>query len=470
MPTKPVIFIPGFPASKLLQTSTNRTIFPPSIGDLLDGDKRRALIALLKGPDNPPGDIVAGEPIRDILGIAKQAQALYDILSGRYGYTIPGGDNFRPVGWDWRLAVDDPAVQAGALAAIRALRAANGGARVVVIAHSTGTLVARRLLETSPEAVDGIAQVIALGATWAGVPGMVHGLVEGEAMGFPPAGFTAEEVRGVLQSAQAPYDLFPPDPAKTAHTTPGGRPLGLVVDDGGQQVGPLIDLRWAASAENPALIADHAGKADRRMGARTSAIAIPGGAPTPPITNVAGWGVETFTQCVMHAQGNLTYSTSKFGDGTTAAASASWLRGTSVRTFFLPIGVYPTNGIPTVHSRIWDAPPVLDLFDQVLLDSPPAPFVCAAADSSEMIDHESDVPLRLTAADGNGGALPDAQVLLQGIATKPASFGGAVRMENRVPRAAIHPNAQGLFRCVAEVSWAAAGGREKVPLVVLLKS
>src|SRR5436305_3589705 len=102
MARKPVLFIPGFPASELIQTSTDRIIFPPSTGDLLDPQRRQEIVDLLVGPDDPPGDVVAGEPIRDLLGIAKQAQSLYDILRNRYGYTTSSGDNFRPLGWDWR--------------------------------------------------------------------------------------------------------------------------------------------------------------------------------------------------------------------------------------------------------------------------------------------------------------------------------------------------------------------------------
>jgi pimeloyl-ACP methyl ester carboxylesterase len=216
MPQKPVIFIPGYPASELVQTSKNRKFFPPNLDDLLDPDKRRQLVALLVGPDNPPGDIVAGEPIRDILGIAKQAQSLYDILrSNRYGYTIHGGTNFRPVGWDWRQAVDASGVQSAALQAIRELRQANGGAKVVVIAHSTGSLVLRRLLETQPEAVQGIEQALVLGATWAGNGVAIRSLVRGQSLGLWPARLTAADMRKVVRNTQAAYDLFPPDPAKT---------------------------------------------------------------------------------------------------------------------------------------------------------------------------------------------------------------------------------------------------------------
>lgn len=470
MPQKPVVFIPGFPASELHQKSKQRRIFPPDIGDLLDPDKKRKLVDLLAGPDNPPGDIEAGEPIRDVLGIAKQAESLYDILRSNYGYTIRSGDNFRPVGWDWRKAVDDSAVQQAALAAIAELRQANGNAKVVVIAHSTGSLVLRRLLETQPDAVEGIEQILSFGATWAGNVVAIRSLVRGNSIGLWPARLSSADVRKVVRRAQAAYDLFPPDPAKTDLKDRAGKPLKLFVDDSSahRQLGPLVDLRWAPSGDRE-LVERNAADSDQRLGRRTIEIQSAGGRPTPPITNVVGWGVETNTSCVMDAQGDLEFEISKEGDGTSAAVSASWLGGQRARTFFLPIGVYPTNGIPMVHARIWDSPPVLQLFDQVLLDHTPEPFVCAAADSSEMIDRRSDVTLRITAEDGEGNPLPNARVLLRGVSTTSLSFAGRRRMDAIVPRAAIRPS-QGVFRFITEVSWDAQGEREARELVVLLKS
>ena len=49
MPAKPVVFIPGFIASQLIQKSkNNRVIFPPSIGDLVDKDKKNVYAAKYK--------------------------------------------------------------------------------------------------------------------------------------------------------------------------------------------------------------------------------------------------------------------------------------------------------------------------------------------------------------------------------------------------------------------------------------
>jgi hypothetical protein len=342
-----------------------------------------------------------------------------------------------------------------------------------VIAHSTGSLVLRRLLETQAEAVAGIERVLAFGATWAGNVFAVRSVVEGQSIGIWPAELAGDDVLKIVRNTQAIYDLFPPDPAegKTRLVSRSGKPLGLfVVSPDREQIGPLVNLRWVPSGAAGTLIRERAADADRRLGARTIQITAQGGGSAPPITNVVGWGAETDTACVMDGQGNLTFETSKEGDGTSALVSASWLDGPQARTLFLPIGIYPTNGIPTVHSRIWDAPPVLEILDQVLLDQAPAPFVCAAADSDQARDRRSNVVLRISASDGNGGALPDAQAQLRGIFAKPFAFSGHVRMNTEIPRAAIRPDAQGIFRFVTEVSWSTPAGREARELVVLFQS
>src|SRR5262245_37749657 len=172
MAIKPLVFIPGFPASELRQLSTGKTFFPPTAGDLLSDTKKRKLIRLLSGPDVPPGDIVAGPPIRSILKLGKlelgkRAEALYDLLRNSYQYTVDGGNNFRAIGWDWRQAIDAAKVKADVVAAVDELSAANGGARVVVLVHSTGGLVLRRLLEQTPSLAAKIEHILSLGIPWA---------------------------------------------------------------------------------------------------------------------------------------------------------------------------------------------------------------------------------------------------------------------------------------------------------------
>src|SRR5690349_13211765 len=287
MPLKPVVFIPGFPASELRQTSRRRTIFPPSLTDLLDREKKKELVRLLVGPDNPPGDIVAGEPIRGVMEVAKQAQSLYDVLRQHFGYTIQGGEDLAPIGWDWRLAVDHPKVQDDVVQAIDRLTQANGR-KPVVFVHSTGGLVLRALLEQRPEVAAKIEQIFAFGVPWAGTLKSLLYAAQGGPFGLVIAGqrivgFSKTEVREVMSHCQAVYDLFPPDPGKTDLRSADGKPLNLFMVRN-RQAGPLVDLTWIPSSPTKDFMRERAGKADQRFGNRSSEIRLPGGAPTPPVT------------------------------------------------------------------------------------------------------------------------------------------------------------------------------------------
>ena len=459
---KPIVFIPGLPASELVHRSTGRVIFPPSLRKMLSGSGRDKLTRLLTDT-GPADELVAGEPIREVLEVAKQAQSLYDILRGRYGYTIHSGENFRAVGWDWRKGIDDGAVQSATVRAIDELHLANR-AKVVVIAHSTGGLVLRRLLEQQPAIAAKIEHVLAFGVPWAGTLKAVFYVAKGEPFGLPFARLSSRQVREIMSHSQAAWDLFPPDPAKTDLLDRLGQPLNLVTDGAGRQIGLLVDHRWmpagASGAHMPAL----ALRADERLGSRSADINLQQ-VPTPPITCVAGWGVQTETRCVMTAAGSVSFQTSKEGDGTVALRSASWLRGSTVRTFYLPIGLYPMAGIPFRHSLLWDSPPVLEIFEQVLRSVPAGPFIAAAVDSDEGRDPQADVTIRLTAADESGQALPDARVSfdLFGRAVT-SSFRGFPFHQVIIRRTGLRRASGKFFRVVMRVTWA-GGGRREIPVM-----
>ena len=55
----------------------------------------------------------------------------------------------------------------------------------------------------------------------------------------------------------------------------------------------------------------------------------------------------------------------------------------NVRQFSLPVGVYPSGGVPIYHSQIWDAPPMLGIFDELLMGAAPDSFVAAALDGDD---------------------------------------------------------------------------------------
>lgn len=475
MALKPVVFVPGFPASEIKQKSKNRTIFPPAIKDLTDDAKKKQLIRLLSGPDEPPGDIVAGEPIRGVLGVAKQAQSLYDVLR-EYGYTTQDGSLLAPIGWDWRKAVDDATVQADLAGAIERL-AQQQGRKVVVIIHSTGGLVLRALLEAKPQLASKIEQILAFGIPWAGALKAVRFLGKGEAFGLiffgkKLIGLSAAEVKEVMSHCQAGYDLFPPDPKKSKLQGADGKDLNLFVNESNKQIGPLVETSWIPSGPAKDYMRGMAANADLRLGKRTSTIELPGGVPVPPITNVVGWGAATETACVLTASGNLDFQDStKEGDGTVALVSASWLRGPGVRTFFLPIGFFANFIIPERHPRIWDPPPAREIFNQVLKDTEPMPFVCGAIDGDEAVDRSVPFTVRLSASDANGKSLPNVKVTFPTFPGKPkASFGAnSVRKEIVLKRDGLTPNVgSNLFRFRADLSWGGGGPEERreVPLLV----
>ena len=464
MPLKPVIFVPGFPASELKRRSTGTTLFPPALGVLFDDAKKRELVRLLVGPDDPPGEIFAGEPIRGVPFVAKQAESLYDILTSYDYLTSQANPSFAAIGWDWRQAVDEDRVLDDLEAAIT--ERSDGGRQVVVLVHSTGGLVFRRLLETRPALAGRIEHVLAFGVPWVGALKAVRYLVRGEKFGFLNFSLSAGEVREVMRHAQAAYDLFPPDPARTDLAG-----VNLFVDDADptQQIGPLVDLRWVpAGAEND-FVRERAGDADRRLGGRTRSFDLPAGVAMPPVTNVAGWGGDTDTRCRMDAAGRVSFESTVQGDGTAAFASVTWLRGPGVRTFALPVGVYPTNGIPNRHARIWDAPPLLEIFDQVLRGAERRPFVCAAA-GNEAMGRSRTVSVLLVAQDALGNPLPGARADFHGrLAGNSVEFHGAVRATFNLDREGIQGNVTATrFRFVVEVSWGArsADERREIPVII----
>jgi pimeloyl-ACP methyl ester carboxylesterase len=454
---KPVLFIPGFPGTELIFAPENWTLFPPSLSDLGNPARKARLLDLIVS--NDPG-VVPGEPIRDILGIAKQAASLYDILSGKFGYdTSSHSTDFKHLGWDWRKAVDDPTTRNAVASAIDTLFAANDNRRVVVIAHSTGGLVLRAVLESNPALANKIDQILGLGVPWVGALAAVHAVGVGESAGFLFWKVTEQEGQRVMSHAQAGYDLFPPDPARTDL-----QDVNLFIENG-QQVAPLQRTSWIPAAK--AYMLPFAQSADARLGARTREITLDN-VPTPTITNVAAWGFATWTQCDLGGDGSLTFSDSptQLGDGTVSLVSASWLRGATLRTLFLPIGVYPEDGFPHEHNRIWDAPPVLQIFNEVLRDRARAPFVCAAADHNDAIDPNRDVRIRISASDGEGKPLPKCVATLKPSNGKiKVEMKDSVRADVTVPRANLHPNiGSDLYRFEIEVKW--TGGSKIVPVLI----
>lgn len=451
---KPVVFIPGLPASELWRVEPNEMIFPPSLGMLLDDNRRAQLMSDLCNTAST--NIVAGQPIRLVMLVAKQAQSLYDILRSRFGYTIGSGSNFRAVGWDWRLATDHPQVQRDIRQAIADLKQATGQ-NVVVILHSTGGLVFRRLIESDPTLAASVDTVLAFGVPWVGTLKALNYLTDGETMGFLAAKLTAEQTRTVLRCSQAAYDLCPPDPAQTALVTLFGQPFALVQDASGKPIAPLTTPSWMSGDLG---VAAKAAVAHASLGRRSATFG-----PNIPVVNVAGWGLETQTLCTI-TENSVNYTETAEGDGTVPFASASWLRGPTVRTLAVPIGVTAMNHIPDPHSQIWDNDAVAQVLQETLNGVSPEPFVYAAVDNDTALDNTVPVLVRISAsrADGTPLAGAVAKLVLGSVPIINAMTG--TRLDVQFKRASWMTANVGTtqFRFRVEVTW--TGGSKEIPLLI----
>ncbi len=430
MARKPVIFIPGFPASELHDANSGATVYPPSITTLLDPAKKQRF---LREVTTVPGNLIAGPPIASVVGgIVSEAQSIYNIMRDQYGYDVSGSrTDFIPIGWDWRLSISADDTVGRIARALDQLSPAKDG-NVVAILHSTGGLVFRAFLEKRPEYARCFEQMLTFGVPWGGTLEAMQAMTLGESIGFLFVKLSASESASMISRAQAAYDLLPSDPRTDLSWIPAGLQHNF--------------MRALAATAHSLFSRDF---------------------DTLPVTNVCGWGAPTWTGYTV-AQGHLSFNRSpdKLGDGTVPVVSSSSLQGTKVRSMFLPIGAYATNFLPQYHGQIWNSPPVLQLFDEVLLDRVRMPFICAAADSDDYLDLNRDVRVRLSASAADDSPLPNctANVNLDGNSVV-VPFRSDTRAVVIVNRAGIHHNIEpDLYRFAIDFQWD-GGSAERVVLI-----
>jgi pimeloyl-ACP methyl ester carboxylesterase len=444
---KPVIFVPGFPASELLDG--NNVVFPPSPGALLDGARKQAFFDTML---DIPGRLTAGGPIRSVLGIAKQADTLYALLAKR-GYTIAAQGasvDFAPIGWDWRMGVDaQPAMDAIANA-IKAF----APKKVVAIIHSTGALVFRAFLAKHPELIGSIEEVIAFGGAWCGTLEALFAVHVGHSEGFLNLKLiTQDEGANLIGHAQAAYDLLPPDPARTDMGN-----VQLLHGADGKAAGAAVDLSWI-KAGREGYATPLANAANARLGKRSRDFG------SLPLTNVVGWGGPTWPAAILQPH-DVTFlpPDKEFGDSTVPFVSASWIQGTNVRTIEIPIGSFVTNQIPEYHAHLWESDAVKQIFNEVLGDAARRPVIAVATDNDNTIDMNAQVTFRITAQSADGKPLPNlvatAKIPPQEI---PLPFKGGKRQRLDLKRNDIRANTTGgFFRFLIDFKWD-GGSRLNVP-------
>jgi len=408
--TKPVIFIPGYPGSELRLRNEDKKIFL-KLSALLPPLNKEVLQSL-EGPDDLAQDdgIVAGQPIPKVLrflifDLAKQASSLYDIL-GHFDIDLV------KFGWDWRRPIWDAGTQSRLEHAVRRLRR-NSQSKIVAIAHSTGGLLLRRLLEATPTLANQFERIIAFGVPWAGLLKSLRYLDGKE--GF----FTLGNARAqkLIVNSWAAYDLLPPDPNRSALVDGRGDPLDLVVDGNNRQTSPLIKQAWFPSSLAPKM-ALRAKAADRELGGRRATFQL--GGRRLPITNIVGWGARTTVQARITGSGSNQRIHSwkqatdpgelDGGDGTVPYRSASWLRGDLVTQFHVPIGFF-SGATRFPHSSLWRNPGGRNLLQHLLGNEELKPFVYAAVDEDDFRNRDRvNVRVRLSTLDDIGRPLDEVRV------------------------------------------------------------
>lgn len=400
----PVVYVPGLPASTLYDRWADRRIFfRPT--DAAKRAWKRAYLERLCGPDDPDLDdgVVAGPPIGAVfkaeaplldVTVGKQAASLYAILR-ELGYE-PFSDDLRPVGWDWRRPVDHRRAQDHLEAAIVDLSGRHGGP-VTLIAHATGGLVVRSLLENRPEVADHLSDLVFFGVPWAGALQPLVFL--DRRRDYPP--FGKKELRRIVCNSWAVYDTLPPDPETTDLTDDEGSLEFFTID--GEATTPLLHLGWVDDEDREA--ARHrAARSHERFGSRKRRLDL--GDRAVRIWNIVGWGYSTPVTCTVDDEGELLFGDpSRDGDGSVPRRSAAWLEGDDVRLLYLPIGDFAAEK----HSTLWKNKAGRRLLTQILEDPDGrVTNVHAAVDHEEAMGDPATIHVRFVAQNERGEPLDDA--------------------------------------------------------------
>lgn len=450
--SRPVIFVPGFPGTDLWSDSPGgRHKLFARVSLLTQAGSKAEVLARLRGSNDPEAvdGIVPGQPIRravrlfDLVDLAQQAESLYGVLGG-IGYdTRRKNDLFCPFGWDWRRPIDALSTRSALAAEIANLHA-RSGREAVAIVHSTGGLVLRALLEAQPELGRHLHAILAFGVPWAGTLRSAQ-FLSGQA-GFGP--LAAAEAHEAMVRAWAAYDLLPP--------APGVNDLDLVVDRADNPLDLLADLAWIPHASR----ADASPRAARARAAHQARTEAWQGGPPVPVWNVVGWGAATVGQAVLGPAGDpreIEFPEDvddagiggRDGDGTVPRRSASWLTGPAVKTFELPIGVFPGLDAVNRHGTLWKNPGGEDVLWHLLSGEPLPVQVHAALDGGDAVPPVPTLRFRACAWQTDGTALPGASFEIENPFTGQRIAGPAAIPAGRgmllVARAALPKTADGRF-------------------------
>jgi hypothetical protein len=119
---------------------------------------------------------------------------------------------------------------------------------------------------------------------------------------------------------------------------------------------------------------------------------------------------------------------------------------------------------------LWDAPPLLEIFDQILLGITPGPFVAAALDSDDASAGGTEgMRVRIGAAGDNASPLPALKVTFKGLRQSVTrSLANRVRATIELPKGVLPPYTGSPFvRFEALLKWGSGSEKEtrELPLI-----
>ncbi|EGV16258.1 von Willebrand factor type A [Thiocapsa marina 5811] len=231
-----VVFIPGFLGSRLYRPGTFELdrVWETIYDDWFNSDFEYLRLCDSDvgpcdgiGEPNPDRPAYLGDP-DDIIGTPDDDQnergiigevhldGKVPLVEGRNVYKSAidyfnqrlGQDHWRTVPWDWRLSVEDPLTLVLVELAIRSL-VGDSGEKVVIVAHSTGGLVAKAYLEQYGSRQ--VSRLISVAVPHFGTPQALPELLHGDMNDWPNGFIPKKEWRDAGRRMKSTHQLLPSD-------------------------------------------------------------------------------------------------------------------------------------------------------------------------------------------------------------------------------------------------------------------
>jgi pimeloyl-ACP methyl ester carboxylesterase len=303
MSIPPVVIIPGFPGSELSRMGTDDLVWIDLEEVVTRKDQFLQDVILTQNNYDAltPSGIVDKVDF-PLLFKWRQYDRLVQFLRQEMG--LPH-HLVKPFAYDWRKSIKQAAERLHAC--VGSWRGHEfAGQQCVIIAHSTGGLVARYYIEKLGGDQD-VQHLFLLGVPNTGLLKNFQSMYAGSNLYCV---FTPDEVKQMSRSFETIYELLPRDPVQK-----------LFVDQIGNGIQPFTDRHWIPATDAPVFTPrlDAAWAVVQQLPAQSSV----------PTTIVYSDGLDTFTRAVFDGN-RVEFSKDLTGDLTVPSVSAATLSGAKI--------------------------------------------------------------------------------------------------------------------------------------------